>query len=151
MRLTFVGGADGRRRRSPSPAWPVLPGRRHRLRSVQRNLVDSISVVIPARDEVGRIGPLLDLIVGAPGVHEVIVVDDQSTDGTADIAARRGARVIGGAPLPHGWAGKAWAVQQGLLAASTEWVVTLDADTRPGPRSARVARGEGGDRSIRPR
>ena len=93
----------------------------------------TISVVIPARDEAGRIGPLLELIVGAPGVQEVIVVDDQSSDGTAEVAARRGARVVAGEPLPDGWAGKAWALQQGFLAATTDWVVTLDADTRPDP------------------
>ncbi len=74
----------------------------------------SISVVIPARDEADRIGPLLDLVVGAPGVSEVIVVDDQSTDDTAELAARLGARVVTGEPLPDGWAGKAWALQQGL-------------------------------------
>ena len=44
----------------------------------------SISVVIPARDEATRIGPLLEAVVGAPGVDEVVVVDDQSSDGTAD-------------------------------------------------------------------
>ena len=39
-----------------------------------------------------------------------------------------------GAPLPDGWAGKAWALQQGIEAAGGEWVVTLDADTNPDPR-----------------
>ncbi len=102
----------------------------------------SISVVIPARDEAGRIVPLLDLIVAAPGVSEVIVVDDQSTDATAEIAAGLGARVVTGEPLPAGWAGKAWALQQGLSTATSDWVVTLDADTRPDPRlpTALVAR-----------
>lgn len=105
----------------------------------------SISVVIPARDEATRIGPLLEAVVGAPGVDEVVVVDDQSSDATADIARRAGARVIDGAPLPEGWAGKAWALQQGIDAAQSEWVVTLDADTRPDPRlpSALVARATG--------
>src|SRR4029450_4931909 len=44
-----------------------------------------------------------------------------------------GGRVLHGADLPPGWAGKAWAVQQGVEAATGEWVVTLDADTRPSP------------------
>jgi dolichol-phosphate mannosyltransferase len=102
--------------------------------------------VIPARDEAGRIGPLLDAIVGAPGVDEVVVVDDQSSDGTAELAAAAGARVIDGRPLPDGWAGKAWALQQGLEAAIGDWVVTLDADARPDPRLPRatVARASSG-------
>ena len=105
----------------------------------------SISVVIPARDEAARIGPLLEAIVGAPRVSEVIVVDDQSSDATADIARRAGATVIMGTPLPDGWAGRAWALQQGMEAARSDWVVTLDADTRPDPKlpSALVARATG--------
>jgi len=105
----------------------------------------SISVVIPARDEAARIGPLLDAIIGAPGVDEVIVVDDQSSDATADLARRAGATVIDGVPLPDGWAGKAWALQQGIAAARSDWVVTLDADTRPEARLAEalVARAVG--------
>ena len=104
--------------------------------------MQSISVVVPARDEAGRIGPLLDRIVGAPGVAEVIVVDDQSSDATAEIARHAGATVISGSALPDGWAGKAWALQQGIAAASSDWVVTLDADARPDPAlpTALVAR-----------
>lgn len=102
----------------------------------------SISVVVPARDEVRRIGPLLESIVGAPGIDEVIVVDDQSSDGTAEFAASMGATVVAGSPLPTGWAGKAWALQQGIGVASGEWIVTLDADARPDPAlpAALVAR-----------
>ncbi|MGA9276812.1 glycosyltransferase [Ilumatobacter sp.] len=105
----------------------------------------SISVVIPARDEADRIGPLLDAIIDAPGVDEVIVVDDQSSDATASIAVAAGATVVDGTPLPDGWAGKAWALQQGLEAAGSEWVLTLDADARPDPRlpSAMVRRAVG--------
>lgn len=98
----------------------------------------SISVVIPARDEAQRIGPVLASMVGAPGVDEVLVVDDQSTDGTADIARGAGAVVVTGAPLPGGWAGKAWALQQGIEAASSDWIVTLDADTNPDPQLPRA-------------
>lgn len=102
----------------------------------------SISVVVPARDEAVRIGPLLEAARVAPGVCEVLVVDDESTDTTAAVAASAGARVVTGRPVPAGWAGKAWALQQGLDAAMGEWVVFLDADTRPAPNlpAALVAR-----------
>ena len=90
----------------------------------------SISVVIPARNEVQRLPECLKTIVGAPGVTEVIVVDDCSDDDTAAVARSAGATVLPGAPLPEGWAGKVWALHQGVSAARGEWVVMLDADTR---------------------
>jgi len=121
MAVRFVAGVTVLRRlvNAVSPAAPV--------RSTQTPSA-SISVVIPARNEARRIGPLLDAIARAPDVAEVIVVDDESTDDTCVIARRAGATVLTGAPLPDGWAGKAWALQQGLSAAQSDWVVTLDAD-----------------------
>ena len=92
-----------------------------------------ITIVIPARDEAERIGPLLDAVVGAPGVARVIVVDDESSDATADVAQRRGASVVTGVRRPIGWAGKTWALEQGVRAAAGEWIVLLDADVRPAP------------------
>ena len=93
----------------------------------------SVSVVVPARDEAERIGPCLAALREDPGVAEVIVVDDRSSDGTAAVARSCGARVVAGAELPQGWVGKPWALQQGLEAASGEVVVSLDADARPRP------------------
>ncbi|WP_371785728.1 glycosyltransferase [Streptosporangium subroseum] len=92
-----------------------------------------ISVVIPARDEERRIGPCLSAVLADPAVTEVIVVDDESGDGTARLAAELGAKVVSGAPLPRGWVGKQWALRQGVEAADGDVVVTLDADTRPAP------------------
>ncbi|WP_326822309.1 glycosyltransferase family 2 protein [Streptosporangium sp. NBC_01756] len=92
-----------------------------------------ISVVIPARDEEGRIGPCLEAALADPAVTEVVVVDDDSSDGTARLAGNLGAKVVTGAPLPAGWVGKQWALRQGIEAAGGDIVVTLDADTRPAP------------------
>ena len=121
--------------RQPAPL--TAPGHGDRLAAV---LGDErrISVVVPARNEAQRLGPLLHGLADAPGVREVIVVDDESTDDTAAIARAAGARVVAGQPLPTGWAGKAWALQQGIDATDDEsaWIVTLDADTRPSPRLA---------------
>jgi dolichol-phosphate mannosyltransferase len=113
-------------------AAPPVAARRIGLCQTQTD-TPSIGVVIPARDEEARIGPLLRSIVDAPGVAEVVVVDDQSSDATAATARDAGATVVSGAPLPDGWAGKAWALQQGLEAATATWIVTLDADARPDP------------------
>jgi dolichol-phosphate mannosyltransferase len=92
-----------------------------------------ISVVVPARDESERIVPLLNALHDAPDVIEVVVVDDRSSDTTAAVARGHGARVVDGRPSPDGWAGKTWALDQGVRAATGEWVVCLDADTRPTP------------------
>ncbi len=98
----------------------------------------TISVVIPARDEAGRIGPCLQGLASDPDLHEVLVVDDCSTDATAATARAHGARVIAGEEPPPGWVGKPWALQQGLEAATGDVVVSLDADTRPRPGLARA-------------
>ena len=90
----------------------------------------TVSVVIPARDEEQRIRGVLGPLLKEP-VTEVVVVDDESSDRTARVAGAYGSRVVQGAPLPAGWAGKAWALEQGLRAATGDWVVFLDADTRP--------------------
>jgi dolichol-phosphate mannosyltransferase len=98
----------------------------------------SISAVVPARDEEQRLGPCLAGLLGDPDLLEVVVVDDGSSDGTAALARRAGARVVEGAPLPPGWTGKCWALQQGIEAARGELVLHLDADARPRPGLARA-------------
>lgn len=98
-----------------------------------------ISVVIPARNESRRIAECIAPLIGARGIREVIVVDDQSSDDTATIARNLGATVVSGAPLPEGWVGKIWALHQGIQVAVGEVIVTLDADARPDPSLPFVA------------
>ena len=100
--------------------------------------VPTISVIIPARNEANRIRACLEAIVGAPGIYEVVVVDDESSDETAAVASRLGATVLSGKPIPNGWVGKAWALHQGVQAATGEWVVTLDADAVAHPQLAQA-------------
>jgi len=93
-----------------------------------------ISVVIPARNEARNIERCVRSILAAsyPNI-EIIVVDDRSTDGTGDLAERRGVRVVRGAELPAGWFGKQWALVQGYRVARGELLLFADADTRHEP------------------
>ena len=120
----------------------VRAARRRMPLAPAESTMPSISVVIPARNEAARIGACLQSLINAPGVSEVLVVDDCSHDDTAAVARSLGARVVTGLSLPEGWVGKVWALHQGVQTATSEWVVTLDADTRvdPGLPSALVAR-----------
>jgi 4,4'-diaponeurosporenoate glycosyltransferase len=91
-----------------------------------------VSVIIPARDEERNLRKLLPALAGqSMPPHEIIVVDDQSSDGTAAIARAAGAKLIEGRDLPEGWFGKPWACHQGAEAASGEWLWFLDADVEP--------------------
>ena len=98
-----------------------------------------VSVVIPARNEAHNIGRCVRSALGTdyPRV-EVIVVDDHSTDGTADRArdaATAGAplQVIANDPLPDGWFGKQWACATGARHARGDLLLFADADTAHAP------------------
>jgi glucosyl-3-phosphoglycerate synthase len=91
-----------------------------------------IAVCIPARNEAATVGAVVDTIVteltgphGVPLVDEVVVVDDGSTDQTADVAARAGARVVAGEP---GRGGKGQAMRTALAATDGDLVAFVDAD-----------------------
>ena len=93
--------------------------------------LSGVSVVVPARNEAAQLPRLLRSLAGTRA--EVVVVDDDSTDGTPSIAATHGATVVSSAPLPDGWAGKAWACEVGARAATRDVLVFVDADVRFAP------------------
>jgi len=99
----------------------------------------AVSVIIPARNEGANIAGVVESVLASTYRDlEVIVVDDRSTDDTADVAdaiAARDARVrvVRGADLPAGWYGKPWACVQGARAARGTILCFTDADTRHQP------------------
>ncbi|MET0407891.1 MAG: glycosyltransferase [Hyphomicrobium sp.] len=107
----------------------------------------SVVAVIPARNEADMLPASLTSLVQQdyPGPFSIVVVDDQSTDGTADIAraiaqaAKRDITTVAGVALPRGWTGKVFAMHQGIAAASAidpppDYILLTDADIgyRPG-------------------
>lgn len=99
----------------------------------EREPAPSVTVILPARDESGALPGVLQRI---PAGYEVVVVDNASTDDTADVAQRLGAHVIHEATPGYGAA-----VHAGLLAARTDIVCFIDSDGSidPGQLPAMVA------------
>ena len=100
-----------------------------------------VIAVIPARDEADGVGHTVESLLRQdyPGSFSLILVDDESADGTADVARLAAAAIGGmdrltivpGAALPTGWTGKLWAVRQGVEranAAAPEFLLLTDAD-----------------------
>jgi hopene-associated glycosyltransferase HpnB len=117
----------------------------------------SIVAVIPARDEADVIGGTIASLLAQDygGRLDIIVVDDHSGDGTAEVAraaaATAGAAdrvtVVAAEPMPGGWTGKLWAVRQGTALAvkrAPDYLLLTDADIFHAPDNLRglVARAE---------
>jgi chlorobactene glucosyltransferase len=101
-----------------------------------------VSVIVAARNEAEDLGLCLDdLLSQTYPALELLVVDGGSTDGTRDVARRRGSRVgvIEEPPLPAGWVGKSWACWIGAQRAHGDFLLFMDADVRTGREAIRTA------------
>lgn len=100
-----------------------------------------VSILVPARDEATVIGPTIrSLLTQTYQNFELIVLDDHSTDGTAEVirqAAQNSPRlrIVTGNPLPTGWLGKNWACHQLSQEAAGDWLIFTDADVRWAPHA----------------
>lgn len=93
--------------------------------------LDDVTVLIPARDEADVLPKTLAGLAAQGSGLEILIVDDQSSDGTGEVARRSGVagvRVISGAALPEGWTGKVWAQSQAEAFLARPMVLLLDAD-----------------------
>ena len=93
----------------------------------------TVSVIIPARNEERMIRRVVGSLAEQPEVSEILVVNDQSTDGTAQVLESLAAevpklRAFDAGPLPDGWVGKNHAAWQGAQRASGTWLLFTDAD-----------------------
>jgi Glycosyl transferase family 21 len=93
-------------------------------------------ILVPARDEEASIAECVEALRGQ---GRVLVLDDESSDGTAERAAAAGATVIPGAPPPPGWLGKPWACAQLAAATDEPVLVFVDADVRLAPGAVAAA------------
>ena len=123
----IVRGNDVRDEPAP-PVWP------------------RVTAVIPARNEAATVGATVRSLLAQdyPIPMEVIVVDDDSDDGTADVARAAAAEtgadarltVVAGRPLPSGWTGKVWAQKRGIdraASGSPDYLLLTDADITCAP------------------
>ncbi len=109
-----------------------------------------VVAVVPARDEADVVGRALTSLLGQSyaGRFTIVLVDDDSSDGTA-AQARRAAdeagaaerlTVVEGTPVPAGWTGKVWALSQGAakaleIAPEAAFLLIADADVEHGPET----------------
>ena len=125
----------------------------------------NVTALVPARDEADVIERTLASILAQdyPGHLEVVLIDDHSTDGTAEAALEAAAKsghearltVVAARALPPGWSGKLWALSEGLAQAESAarapdmiWLSDADIEHRPDTLRRLVAKAQGEKRDL---
>jgi hopene-associated glycosyltransferase HpnB len=109
----------------------------HGEQSVNDCDLSDMTVLIPARNEAETLPVTLAALAQQGRYLEIVVVDDQSSDGTAGVirhARSAPVRLVSGTSPPPGWSGKLWALEQGRRQVRRPLILLLDADIelRPG-------------------
>lgn len=118
------------------PTRPWSTRERLELSRTATSDLSCVAVLIPARNEAAAIRGTLSALARQGQDLAVIVIDDESDDGTAaaaeQVASEAGRsldlRVLRGQPLPPGWGGKLWALEQGLARVDRDYCLLLDAE-----------------------
>jgi len=97
------------------------------------NLHPTVSAIVPARNEEATIAAAVESLAAQPEIKEIIVINDQSTDGTAAALTQLSSRyaqlrILETRELPSGWVGKNYAVSLGAAQATGDWLLFTDAD-----------------------
>ncbi len=147
-------------------AWGQFWRSDQRLSSETSTLSEwpDVCAIVPARNEADVLPQSLRSLLTQdyPGDLKIILVDDQSTDGTGAVAQQLAAdlnqgaslRVLTTAPLPAGWSGKLWAMHQGFEALQQQgnatYILFTDADICHDPGNVRqlVAKAEQESRDL---
>lgn len=130
---------------APPRAWRLRPVGEDGEESPLPPRRPSVCAIVPARNEEAYLPRTLPALLAQDydGPFRVLVVDDRSGDGTAAAARAAGAEVVEGGPLPEGWVGKVWALEQGARAAGeVDYLLLTDADILHAPGSLRRLVGE---------
>lgn len=95
-----------------------------------------VTALIPARNEAAQIETALRALAAQGSLNKIILIDDQSSDGTAECAARTALanlHILRGNTPPADWSGKLWALHQGLAHVDSDLLLLLDADIKLEP------------------